>query len=256
LKISQVVAQLYTLHGLTKTPPEIAKALTRVRKMGYEAVQVSGIGQIEDAELAKMLEGEGLVCAATHDPGDKILSSPQEVVDRLNRLNCEYTAYAYPSGIDLSDPAAIAELARKLDHAGEVLAAGGKTLCYHNHHVEFRKLGGKTIIETIFNSTQPRNLQGEIDTYWVQYGGGDPVAWCRNLRGRLPLIHLKDYMIDSDNKVQFTDVGAGNLDFPTIIREAEESGCRWFIVERDPAPGDPFDSLQASFEYLKTLASA
>ena len=50
---SVIGAQLYTLRDHLKTPPEIAKTLARVRKMGYEAVQVSGVGAID--RLAKNL---------------------------------------------------------------------------------------------------------------------------------------------------------------------------------------------------------
>jgi hypothetical protein len=28
-------------------------------------------------------------------------------------------------------------------------------------------------------------------------------------------------------------------------------GCAWFIVEQDTCPGDPFDSLRQSFDYIK-----
>ena len=36
-----------------------------------------------------------------------------------------------------------------------------------------------------------------------------------------------------------------------IVAVAEGSGCRWFIVEQDTCPGDPFESLRKSFEYIK-----
>ena len=251
MNISQVVAQLYTLKGFTEDAAQIASALRRVRAMGYEAVQASGLGPIEIAELANILGGEGLACVATHEPTDTILDEPEKVVDRLRALNCKYTAVPYPSGVDLSSASAVDEFIAKLDHAGRVLAEAGQVLCYHNHHVEFRKLDGEIILDRIFRRTDPRRLQGEIDTYWVQYGGGDSVAWCRKLKGRLPLIHLKDYRVDEENKVGYTDIGAGVLDFAAICAEAENSGCEWFIVERDPAPGDPFDSLKASYDYIK-----
>ena len=86
-------------------------------------------------------------------------------------------------------------------------------------------------------------------------GGGDPVAWCEKLRGRLPFIHLKDYGFTAANQPVFAEIGAGNLDWPRLIAAAERAGCEWFIVEQDVCPGDPFDSLRRSFEYLKTLVS-
>ena len=84
-------------------------------------------------------------------------------------------------------------------------------------------------MDYIYQNTKPENLQAEIDTYWVQYGGANPVAWCEKLTGRLPLLHLKDYGIPP---------------------AAEASGCEYYIVEQDTCPGDPFDSIKKSYDYL------
>ena len=104
--------------------------------------------------------------------------------------------------------------------------------------------------------SNPRFLLAELDTYWVQAGGGDPVAWCKKMAGRMPLLHLKDYGVGPDGKPHFAEIGNGNLDWPAIISTAEASGTEWFIVEQDVCPGDPFESLAQSFRYIKAnLAS-
>lgn len=251
MKPTQVAAQLYTCRDLLKTPAEIAATLARLRKVGYTAVQVSGMGPIEEEELNKILDGEGLVCCATHEGSDTILDEPQKVIDRLKKLRCSYTAYPYPAGVDFTSQESIDALIKKLDASGKAMADSGITLCYHNHNHEFRKIGGKTILDLIYDGTDPRNLQGEPDTFWVHYGGGENVEWCEKLAGRLPLIHLKDYMTNDENKQAFCEIGAGNLNFKKIIAAAEKSGCEWFIVEQDTCPGDPVDSLKQSFDYIK-----
>ena len=75
-------------------------------------------------------------------------------------------------------------------------------------------------------------------------GGGDCVEWCRRLAGRIPFIHLKDYMMTLEKKPIWCEIGRGTLPFARIIAEAEKSGCEWFIVEQDTCPGDPFESLR------------
>ena len=250
MKAAQIAAQLYTCRDLLRTPADIAKTLNRVRAAGYTAVQVSGMGPIAAEELKCILDGEGLECCATHEPSNVILDEPRSVVDRLTRLGCRYTAYPHPSGIDLADAAVVGRWISRLDQAGAVLAAAGQTLCYHNHHQEFRHLGGRVLLDLIFEGTKAVNLQGEPDTYWIQFGGGDPVAWCEKLAGRLPLLHLKDYMVDEQNNVTMCEIGTGNLDFSRIVAAAEKSGCQWFIVEQDTCPGDPVDSLARSYRHL------
>ncbi|MDX6766899.1 MAG: sugar phosphate isomerase/epimerase [Candidatus Methylacidiphilales bacterium] len=251
MKLSQVGAQLYTCRDLLKTPADIAATLKKIRAIGYTAVQVSGMGPIAEEELVRILEGEGLTCCATHEPGADILQNTAKVIDRLSRLKCTLTAYPYPAGIDFSSLASVDALIAGLDAAGAKMAAAGQTLCYHNHNHEFRKLEGRTIFERIFAKSDPKHLQGEPDTFWVQYGGGDPVDWCERLAGRLPIIHLKDYQTNADNGHQFCEIGSGNLNFRKIIAAAEKSGCRWFVVEQDVCPGSPLDSLAQSFRYIQ-----
>jgi len=248
MKSHQIAAQLYTCRDILKTPSDISKTLHRLREVGYTAVQVSGMGPIAEEELVKILEDEGLICCATHEPSVQILDAPQVVIERLKKLNCSFTAYPHPKDVNFEDLDAINAWIQRLDASAVALAQAGLTLCYHNHHTEFRKVGGKTILSRIYDEAP--HIQGEPDTYWVQYGGGDNVAWCERLQGRLPLIHLKDYRITEKNEPTYCEIGAGNLDFSKIIPAAEKAGCQWFIIEQDECPGDPVDSLAQSFRYL------
>ena len=251
MKIDQVAAQLYTCRDLLKHPADIATTLARIRKIGYTAVQISGLGPIAVEELNRILDDNGLTCCATHEPGADILNRPEQVVERLNSLRCKITAYPYPDGIDLSNSQTVRAWIQSLQKAGEVLARSGQILCYHNHNHEFRKLDGQVILELIYDGTTREGLQGEPDTYWVQYGGGDNLQWCEKLAGRLPIIHLKDYQTTSENKPQWCEIGQGVLDFKAIVLAAEAAGCQWFVVEQDTCPGDPVDSLAMSFRYIQ-----
>lgn len=251
MKIDQVAAQLYTLREHLKTPADIAKSLRRVAEIGYPAVQVSAMGPIPEADLAKMCEDEGLVICATHEPSDVILNEPKKVVERLKKLGCKHTAYPYPKDIDFSSRGSVNDLIRKLNEAGRILSENELTLSYHNHAIEFRHLEGEVILEMIYENTDPEFLMAEIDTYWVQMGGSDPVSWCQSLEGRLPCVHLKDFMVGDDNQPTFAEIGNGNLDFESIVEACDDSGTDWFIVEQDTTPGDPFESLKESLEFIK-----
>ena len=251
MKSNQVAIQLYTLRDHCKTAADLAVTARKVREIGYTAVQVSGVGPIPEEEIANILRNEGLVLCATHEGSQIILDEPQRIIDRLGKLGCNLTAYPYPGGVDFQNPEHIETLVTKLDAAGAVLRAAGITLGYHNHGIEFVKQDGRTILDIIYSRTRPENLVAELDTYWVQYGGGDVVDWCQKLAGRLPFIHLKDYGFTHEHKPTYCEIGAGNLRFDKIVAEAEKSGCKWFIVEQDKTPGDPFDSIKQSFEYIK-----
>ncbi|MFH0953783.1 MAG: sugar phosphate isomerase/epimerase [Verrucomicrobiota bacterium] len=251
MKPSQIACQLYTVRDHLKTPRDIAASLKRVRAIGYEAVQVSCLGPIADDELAKILRGEGLTCCGTHEDGARLLSDPGSLVDRLRKLDCGITTYPWPGDTRFGSLIDVRSFALKLNAAGKILHEAGITFCYHNHHMEFRRVGGRAVLEVIYTETDPRYLQAELDTYWIQFGGGDPEDWCRWMKDRLVNLHMKDYGIGPDNQVVFAEVGSGNLDWPSIVSAAQDSGCRWFIVEQDTCPGDPFDSLKQSYDFVR-----
>ena len=251
MKVNQIAAQLYTLRDYLKTPEMIPGTLKKVRDIGYEAVQLSGLCPMDAKELRKMLDDAGLVCCATHENPQEICDEPQKLSDMMDVLGTTYTAYPYPGNVKLISQDSVLELCQKLNHAGKVFKANGKVLTYHNHHTEFMKFDGKLVLDTIYEQTDPEYLQGEIDTYWVQFGGQNPTEWCQKLANRLPLLHLKDYRINHEVKPEFAEIGYGNLNWNSILPAAEASGCLWFIVEQDICPGSPFDSLKLSFDYMK-----
>ncbi len=257
MRQDQIAAQLYTVRDHCRTALELGRSAQRIRAIGYQAVQVSGIGPIPEREVRAILQSEGLVACAAHHAGATILEHPEQVVEQLGLLGCTDTAYAWPH-LPLTTQEEALALARGLERAGGVLARAGCTLCYHNHALEFRKVGPpgrrRTILELLYAETSPSHLKGELDTYWVQAGGGDPVSWIRRLSGRLPLLHLKDLGVREGNQATTMAIGEGGLDWPGILQAGDEAGCRWFIVEQDSCPGDPFDSLAISWRHLAELA--
>lgn len=251
MKLNQVAAQIYTVRDFLKTPKDVSDSIKKLKEIGYSAVQVSGT-QVDYKEIAKILSDEGVTCCATHENGELIINEPQKIVERLSILNCKITAFPHPGKLELeSSPEKLKDFLKKLNAAGKVLHDAGMVLCYHNHANEFLKVEGKTIMDWIYDATDPKYVQGEPDTFWVQKGGGSPVAWCEKLKNRLPIIHLKDYKMKDRSEPTYCEIGEGNIDFKAVIAAADKSGCKWYAVEQDTCPGNPFDSLKKSFDYIK-----
>jgi len=68
------------------------------------------------------------------------------------------------------------------------------------------RFGDQTGLDIIYNETDPRYFQAEIDTYWIQHGGGNPVAWIARMNGRMPVIHLKDMAIAVGSNLAGTQI--------------------------------------------------
>jgi len=246
-----LAAQGYTVREFAKTPADIARTCARLRQIGYEALQVSAFGPIAPEELAKILRNEGLTCCATHTSFERMVTEPERVAEEHRIIRCQHAAPgALPPAFRQDGAAGYLRFAHAASAVATKLATLGLTLSYHNHDFEFEKFGGKTGLELIYDNAP--NLCAELDTFWVQTGGGDPIAWLRRLKGRTPLLHLKDMVYHKDRMVM-AEIGEGNLDWRGIVAAAQASGTQWFIVEQDVCQRDPFESLTISLRYLQSL---
>lgn len=256
--VSQTVlaAQMYTvrlfIREFTNNAAGIAEAMKRIRAIGYEAVQVSGIGPIGGAELRKISDGEGLTICATHVDFDELLKNTAAQIDYHNAIGCKNVAIGGMPVASRENARTVKEFARNAEEVGRLLAAAGLTFSYHNHSFEFRKLDGRLMLDMVFGETTAKHFKAELDTYWVQHGGGDPAEWIRKLGDRMVLLHLKD-MIMGPEKQLFAEIGEGNMNWPAILKAARDANVRWYIVEQDVCQRDPFESLGISFRNLKAM---
>lgn len=254
---SVIAAQGYTVREFTKTPLDLAKTLARIKKIGYDAVQLSTHAAGEPKELAKILSGEGLVCCATHVGWDMAAKEPQRLAEEHAIIGCRHTALgSAPNMFTGATPlprteAYWSDFAKSCSPAARSLRALGLTFSYHNHAAEFEKVGERRIIDILIEDSEPC-FGMELDTYWVQHGGGDPALYIRRVTGRIPLLHLKDMTV-KDNKAIMAEVGAGNLNWPAILLAAKEAGVEWYIVEQDICQRDPFDCLETSLRNLRAM---
>lgn len=244
-----VAAQLYTLRDFLRTPEDVARTLPKVRAMGYEAVQVSGLGPIEPERLKEIADASGLAICVTHSPVQRFRTDLPGLVREHRLWGCRYVGLgAMPDEFrDTRD--GFLRFAEEFSAIGRALRAEGLKFVYHNHHFEFGKFGGETGMDILFRETDPEAFGFLLDTYWVQAGGANPVDWIRKVRGRMDVVHLKDMAIHGWKQV-YAEIGEGNLDWDAIVAACRETGVSWYAVEQDECDGSPFDSLAKSFGYL------
>ena len=248
---SRIGAQLYTLREFAKTPADIARTMKKVREIGYEAVQVSGMGPIDPVELKKIVDGEGLHICTTHIPYQRMKETPEVVIEEHQLWGCKHPAIGGLPG-EYRNAEGFHRFAKEASEVAKRLAEGGLTFSYHNHSFELEKFGDKTGLEILRTESDPKYFNLEIDTYWIQHGGGDPAEWILRSKGRIPLLHLKDMAMRGSEQLM-AEVGEGNLNWPRIMEAAKEAGVEWYLVEQDTCQRDPFESLAISLRNLKAM---
>ena len=248
----KIGAQLYTLRDYCTNLEDFADTLKKVAEIGYTVVQVSGVCQYEPEWLANELKKNGLKCALTHWGANDIKDNTLEVLNKHRVFDCNYV------GIGCMPPWATEENTYKFiedfKEPAKILKENGGKLFYHNHHCEFKRCSdGEMIFDKLINAFEPSEMSFTLDTYWIQYGGGDVCSYIEKMKGRCECIHLKDLAIVNDEQ-RMAPVGSGSMDFKKIIKAAESSGVEYLLVEQDNCYGEnPFECLKKSYDYLTSL---
>ena len=251
-----IALQLYTIRNILEQ--DFAGGLRKVAQIGYQNVEVASLGEHSPKDVRRMCDDIGLTIVAWHTPLDAIDSDLDPLILATEALGCRYVVIAYlPS--ELRTRAGYTQVARTLDRVGRGVAQAGQTLCYHHHSFEWESLPGATGaddargIDILLNQTDRAHVQVELDLYWVQHAGDDPLAWMNRLSGRVPLLHVKD-MADAPDH-HFCEVGTGIVDIPWAVAQAQRYGIKHLIVEQDAnwIDGDALASARMSYENLKRL---
>ena len=186
---------------------------------------------------------------STHVGWPRFTDDLDKLIEEHKLWSCRHPAIGgMPNEFRRGDK--IVEFAKLAEEVGRKLAVHGMDFSYHNHNFEFRKHQGKTWLELLYAGSDARYVKAEIDTYWVQAGGGDPAAWVARCAGRMPILHLKDMVMAEDGQ-RMAEIGEGNLNWPAILAAAKGAGVEWYCVEQDNCyERDPFDSLKISLDNL------
>lgn len=254
----QLAVQVYTIRDFIKTVTDFAASMRKVRAIGYTGVQLDLEHHLDvpTAAIKRICDDEGLTICISHFGYELFENDLDRVIERQQIWGCNQTAIvAMPRRYHEQGADGYRRFALEATAIGERLAATGITLSYHNHSYEFVRFGAETGLGILYAASDPRYLQAEIDTYWVQHGGADPAAWIRRMAGRMPVVHYKDMEILPDGKQAFAEVGQGNLNWLAIVAATQESAVPWIVVEQDRCRRDPFESLTMSYQYLEALVT-
>lgn len=141
-------------------------------------------------------------------------------------------------------------IADRLNVAGRKAKTAGLEFGYHNHDFEFAPIDGTTGWEIVTTQTDRSLVHLELDLYWATKAGQDPIALMQQWPGRVTCVHVKD--IGPPPARDFADVGAGSIDFKTIIAKGRTMGLKHWFIERDVSP-DPLASVRISAAAMKKL---
>ena len=250
-----IALQMYTLREPAKK--DLPGTLKKVRDMGWEYVQWSGMPDLPADEIRKALDDADLKAIASHCGLQGFEDDFEKEVAFWKTVG---NADVAPGGM-MSDCRKDLEAwlrgAARLDAVASRLKEVGMRLSYHNHDWEFETFDGdeRAKIDILMDVTT--DLCADLDLAWVFLSGADPAAYIKKFKNRCPMIHAKDCLEKRllGRRAQFMPLGQGVLDWDAIFEAGKEAGVEWYIYEQDNADKDIFECAQESFDFLKTSFS-
>jgi sugar phosphate isomerase/epimerase len=256
---------------------DYAGTLHRLSQFGVQRVELYELGGRPAAEVRDAIRGAGLECLSAHvrlwelepDVGAQIerahaigirtlvVPVPWLPPDSLRRALQGDMLRVLSEEMTDENWRRTAEL---LNRYGAELSKAGLQLAYHNHNIDFRRIGDRTAYEALVAATDPTLVKLELDCGWVASAGLDPVTYLQRWPQRYMALHVKDvkagYVPNFAMQTVPIEVGSGIMNWPAILDAAYRGGVREFYIEQEaPFVRPPLESVKISVGYVAALAS-
>ncbi|MCG8373823.1 MAG: sugar phosphate isomerase/epimerase [Balneolales bacterium] len=221
--------------------------------MGFDYIETYGLGtdglffgSMTPAELKQMANNAGMRITSTHCDYFSPAEAPV-IAEAANTLESDYVVLPWLSEERRANYLGEAE---NFNLIGEAFKGSGVRFAYHNHDFEFFKTeNGEIPMELLIENTDAALVDYQADLYWIKKAGFDPVEFISKYPGRFCSYHIKDANEDLDQ----TTIGAGIIDFETILSKNAESGIKYVFIE-DERTDDPLANIKAGHDYLRSIS--
>lgn len=247
-RIDRIGLQLYTVRSaLVK---DLEGTLDAIAKAGITELEFAGYYNKDAAWWKAALAQRGFTAPATHEGMPATDADWAPIFERAKAIGHQFVIVPSPRVKTRTEKASWMEFAARLNTAGQMAKAAGLRFGYHNHDQEFRAVEDTTPYEILITQTDPALVTFEMDIFWTVKAGQDPLALMKRLGKRITCVHVKDATAAPELKM--TDVGAGTIDFKTILKQGRANGLQHWFIEHDN-PTDAIASITASAAAMKKL---
>lgn len=272
--------QQIMLGTVTGSENETVKTLDKIKKAGYEGIELNGfmiqqapmivrvltkmagmpVGKGGKLDWKKLVTEAGLFVTGIHTDLGGLERDPAAIVSEAKKYNSDKLIITGMYRFDYLDKDSVKKLAKRLDTVGNIVKKEGISLCYHNHNVEFLKVDGeKRVIDILVDETDSSNLSFEADTYWAAEAGVDVFGFLKRLKGRIKLYHINDRgtklskapitpLLKSDSM----ELGYGNMPLKELLGIVLAENVDAVVLEshKNWPDNSPIRSLEMSAEFM------
>jgi sugar phosphate isomerase/epimerase len=254
--------QLYTVRqDLAK---DYEGTLKQVKAAGVRKVQANlTMSGKTSQEQRKLYDSMGFVWDSIHAGGDALRNTPEATIAEakaagIKNITCSFPLYptdraAIMKGPSLDDWKKNADSFNKI---GDLCKKAGLSFAFHNHNIEFRKVGDVVPYDLFLKETDPSLVSMEMDIGWVIAGGADPVAYLTKYPSRFSSVHIKDLknegIPNTNMKMVSAIIGKGIVDWGKVLPAIKKSSVTSAYMElEEPYDPSPIGMVQQSAAFLK-----
>jgi sugar phosphate isomerase/epimerase len=273
--------QQIMLGTVTANEAQARETLQRIQAAGYDGLELNRFmihpsslmvrlmtraagmptGQGGKLDWHALMKESGLEVVSLHADLGSLEREGDAVAQEAKSFGTDKVVITGMYRFDYGDEAAVRELARRLNKAGESLKKQGIELLYHNHNVELLQVKpGLRAYDILIEDTDPSYVNFEFDSYWFTDGGADAKAWMRRLGSRMKLWHVTDRGSRLHGKAMTPiltadsmELGTGNMDLQGLKEIAVQNGIQAVVLEshKNWIDKDVRKSMELSAKWLK-----
>ena len=248
--------QLYSLRNQFKT--DVEGSLKTISDWGLTNLEGGDTYGLTFEEFDGLLDKHNLDVVSVGASYDDLKKNPEKVLANAKQFEAKYVMCSWiPHNENKFDIETTKKAVAIFNTAGKLLKDVGITLAYHAHGYEFRPYENGTLFD--YMAENATNFAFEMDVFWVQHGGADPMTLLNKYPDKFVLFHLKDMEKGVvGNNTGHEDVetnvvlGAGQVDIVGVVKRAREIGIAKYMFIEDEC-SRVVEQVPQSLEFLKGI---
>ena len=210
---------------------------------GYESLGFGPLMKFKAKEMKKIINDAGLSWPSTHYGMDELR---QNIDDRVEFAKESGQAQMILSSFDLPKQATISDwlkAADELNTMGLKASKSGIQMGYHNHDMEFEKIGDTLIYDALMSQLDPAYVKMQFQVAVISKGY-KASTYFKKYPGRYISAHLADWSATEKKQVP---IGKGIVDWKEFFATLKTAGVKNFFVEMG------IETFKESADYIHSL---
>ena len=211
--------------------------------VGYEDLGFGALKKFKPKELRKIINDAGLKWPSTHYGMDELRKQLDERIEFAKESGQQQmilSSFGLEKNATISDWLKAAD---ELNIIGTKTKKSGIQMGYHNHNMEFEKIGDTLIYDALMSQLDPDLVKMQFQVAVISMGY-KASTYFKKYPGRFISAHLADW---SDTAKKNVPIGKGIVDWKEFFAAFKTGGVKNFFVEMD------IETFKESAGYIHNL---